>query len=404
MSVINQVLNDIEKRNNTEQGVNIDALEPLEPAPLKRNYLPMVLIVLLVTCIASAWFLLRPTVSQWLEDVPVSISKAELRKLDAEKKSVIAPPVNMDKSGDKNASVPVRKTVKTMPPVTALAAKDNNDEVTKLTAQAITPQSSSTKRQRKKEQPVVKAPIEKAPLPVKRTPTKVVSQPVTVVGKSKPNGNETLSIKTVQLTTQELAQLKLKQGLRFQSNGQLKKSRQYWREALHADSSLHQARELLAASHFGANESISALQILQQGIQYYPKHDSYRLLMAQIYYQLEQLNLALNALNSPYLHAYSSLDNLALAGSLAQQLEVWPQAQLNYQKLNQLVPDNQDWLMGLAISFDAQQNVPQAIQGYFRLLKLPQIDKTLYDYAHERVLYLKSIAHDATQATRDSDG
>ena len=114
--------------------------------------------------------------------------------------------------------------------------------------------------------------------------------------------------------------------------------------------------------------------------------------------------MPLNALNSPYLHAYSSLDNLALAGSLAQQLEVWPQAQLNYQKLHQLEPDNQDWLIGLAISFDAQQNVPQAIQGYLRLLKLPKIDKTLYDYAHERLLYLKSMAHDATQATRDSNG
>ena len=208
----------------------------------------------------------------------------------------------------------------------------------------------------------------------------------------------------MQLTSTELAKLKLKQGLEFQSAGQLKKSRQYWRQALSADDSLHQARELLVASHFGANESTSALQILQLAIDNYPRQDSYRLLMAQIYFQLKQPMLALNALNAPYSHQYSTIDNLALAGSLAQQMEIWPQAQLNYQKLNQLQPDNPNWLLGLAISFDAQHSVQQAANTYLQLIKLPLSDKTVYDYAHERLTYLKSVEQHVNHATRDSNG
>ncbi|PKF56736.1 hypothetical protein CW748_09670 [Alteromonadales bacterium alter-6D02] len=198
-----------------------------------------------------------------------------------------------------------------------------------------------------------------------------------------------LSIKPVQLSEEQLAQLKYQKGLKLQSKGELVEAREAWLKAISIQVDLHQAREQLAASYFGANDVARALAILKQGIVLFPDYEGYRLLGAQIHYQQQQVQLALDMLQQPYLKATASIHALSLAGSLAQQLTLWPQAQQSYQKLVELEPGKAQWLIGLAIALDAQGQTAQALVFYMKLLVIPNLDKSLYDYAVERVKLLQ---------------
>ena len=57
MSVINQVLNDIEKRNNSEQATDIESLEPLVLPESNRKFILLALFAGLVMCAGVALFL-----------------------------------------------------------------------------------------------------------------------------------------------------------------------------------------------------------------------------------------------------------------------------------------------------------------------------------------------------------
>ena len=352
MSVINQVLNDIEQRKRMESAQNVDnytALEVNEP----RSYALLGFGLFCGLCVLGyVWF----TQSQ---DV------------------VLAEPESLAVTPSPISVVPF--AVITAPVMTPQAI-----EVIKPLAPPSKPKPKLV-------------PVAPQPVVVKHTQPKIVDKPsASIPVKAK------LEIKSVQLTAVQLAQLKFNQGLELMAQGLVTQAQSLWQQGLQLQPDNHQARERLALSYFEDNRMKSVFEVLQQGINQYPLAHGLSFLKAKIQLQVNQDKQALATLNRPYRLESASDEMIELAGAIAQQLQVWPQAQLNYSALVKRQPGNHKWLMGLAISLDGQGKSSQAIVRYTQLIGFPGVSQLLSNYAQQRIAILTPSS--TNPQSRDNNG
>ena len=393
MSVINQMLNNIEQREQVIQDTptkKLDVLNVTEPRSFNGLLLSLlVIIILMMVWFNRSWFI-APLDSSEPPKLSLNIDTPVSQVVTQKQPELTVPPVPVP-----SAMVPPRE--QTIQTVDSEKRAQQKTPVIKSTAPKQTiavPILKDISKAIPKEQ-------EKASLSLADT-VQVEKTPNVAAIESTPEPS--FSITPVSLTASELAMLKYQQGRKLQREGQLDLAKTAWRDALQALPSLHKARESLAASYYGANNVTKALNILHQGNKTYSQYDGYRLLIAQIYFQQQQPQLALSSLAQPYLSDKASNEALALAGSLAQQLKRWSQAQRNYQRLNQRQPTNAKWLIGLAISLDAQQQTQKALAAYQSFMAMSGVDKSLYQYAHKRASTLKKLLLEQAQLTREQHG
>lgn len=350
MSVINQMLNDIEQREQSQQDKSTQKLDYLEVDEPRHN--GKWVIAILTVCIIA--------IALW-------VSKDSLMREQT--------PSNPMPVVEPEAEPQLPITEESIAADTILLSKNEAKEETAITAgQELKPVPVVVEQQKLVTDDIV---VKKPPAtPVNKTP---------IVAKQQSH----LSIKPIKLSAPELAKLKYQQGLKQQNKGDLAKAQQSWREALVAQPNLHGARESLAASFYGANQVDNALAILQQGTALYPDYENYRILMAQILFKQQRAKAALEVLDQPHKNKDASNEALALAGAIAQSLMLWPQAQHNYQALYARQPQYGKWLIGLAISLDAQSKQDAAQQHYQEFLRLPNVDSSLSQYAQERLKQIK---------------
>ncbi|WP_435275788.1 tetratricopeptide repeat protein [Psychrobium sp. nBUS_13] len=368
MSVINRVLNDIEQRN--EQEKSAQGYEPVqikEPSSIGQW---LVVLIVLVICFSG--------VSYWLMQQSENEEQASVAEVVVKQKKV--PQDNIPNS-DK--------------PVVTQETKAIAEELVKNEKPSEAEDIRTPKVLGAEAKEVVSAVVQ---IHEKKPKEVVADLPIILEEKSndikartnkEPVKQQKLSITPVKMSTTELAQLKLTQGLKAQKVGEIAKAQEHWQEALTLVPSLHDARVQLAASYFGENNVQKAIALLSYGNKKYETFDGYRLLAAQIYYQSNELDKALLTLSSPYLDSDASTENLTLAASIAQQLKRWPVAMANYQQLVNRQQNNPQWLLGLAIAQDAQQLTPKALQNYQQLLLFTR-DQGIYNYAQQRISALQS--------------
>jgi len=398
MSVINKMLNDIEQREReTEQaaGQKLDVLVVKEPLALKKIALVVLLLLILATLI---WFnkqliwadsvsseTITP-VSQRLDKLPLKVTGSvapTISKMLAPEQPQLPVVNNAIVEATPQLTKVTKKTVniiKEQPqlPVVNNAVVEATPQLTRVTKKTVNIV---------KEQPIVDVvALSSAP----QAQSKNTASQVATSSNSK-QVEPKLTIKAVELTSHELATLKYQQGLKQQKNGQISAARQSWQASLRANSALHVARERLAASFYGANEMNNALAMLELGKQAFPQHEGYRLLMAQIYFSQQQPQQALAVLAKPHLSLSSSNAALELAASIAQHLQLWQQAQLNYLPLHRRQPSEAKWIIGLAISLDGQNKKIAALNKYEQFIMLPNHDDALYQYAKGRIKQLKIL-------------
>lgn len=368
MSVINQVLNDIEQRKKLESAPGVDsysALEVNEP----RSYLLVTVLGLILLCAIGAlgyfWLSKQPVIEQ-------PIVKAQLPDFL---------PIEQVIRQELPVPLPIAQPgVIPSPVVKARRKKPANKKIVEFV------------------QPVILEPS-----PVEKPAAREVEQVIIVKKLSiKAPVNAKLQIKSVTLSNDQLAKLKFNQGLELMEQGLIVEAQKVWQQGLALQPANHEARERLALSYFELDLIKPAFEILQQGITRDKSAHRLSLLKAKIHLQLHQDQLALAALNKPYRFTNTSDEMIELAGAIAQQLQVWPQAQLNYAALVKRQPDNQKWLMGLAISLDGQGKSALAILRYSQIVALPGISQLLSNYAHQRIAFLTPSL--AAPQSRDNNG
>lgn len=379
MSIINKVLNDIEEQSKIEKKPALGSLEPIYIKELDSSkYLYLVIGMLSAVILGLLWWLFSPmelkTNSENKTQASIVAKPSEIQSITAERSSKEVIPKQL--ISKKTALKPIAPKIvapKTIPPES-------------IESKQVTLQKKVVEVADSNDTFFDNTVLDNAE---SKEVEEIVDNEKTVTKKDI-NVKKSLSITPVKMSNIAVANLKLKQGIKAQQNGDIIKAQKMWQEALTIKPDLHDARIQLAASFYGANELSQALSVMSKAVGQFPQYDGYRLMAAQIYYQEKQPEKALSVLNSPFNKIDVATENLVLAGSLAQQLQQWPAAQSNYKVLVNRDINNSQWILGLAIAYDALGEKENAHRYYSRLMSLGNVDQAIREYARKRSSILKT--------------
>ncbi|MCS6260961.1 tetratricopeptide repeat protein [Shewanella baltica] len=179
-----------------------------------------------------------------------------------------------------------------------------------------------------------------------------------------PQAQGQMAITEVKLTPKQLAKKRFTLASEAERDGKLKDAISYYEQTLALEPNMHEARNQLAALHYGQGQLAKASEVLQQGMLLFPQQLDFALLLARVQQAAGQADLALATLaNIPDTHPLARQKWMAQS-DLAQKLGQFSVSEQAYRQLLQKEPQQAKWWMGLAYALDSQQQFPQARQAY----------------------------------------
>ena len=205
---------------------------------------------------------------------------------------------------------------------------------------------------------------------------------------AKPNSNsqnEHFAMTEVVLSNPQLAQKHIAQAAEFERSGQLEQAVSAYVQALQLDSSQHQARKQLAALYYGQGRLLAAADVLEQGIILYPKVADFSLLLARVQQVAGQDEAALATLAGISDTGDLGREKWVQQSEIAQKLGRFDLAETAYRNLTRQEPSQAKWWMGLGFSLDSQTQYRQAISAYKTALTLQGLSTNAAAYISHRL-------------------
>ena len=363
MSVINQMLKDLEQRAPEPGQEPVTIVTPQKPATLK--------IVLISTVILLSLNALGLYIWHLQERVAKSVKLQEHgQQLQALAQKLPVPsPVPSIKHQEQTSPLPTKpdKLLDKNKPTQAMSKKE--DVVHTLPSRTNKNAKSTVKAvesvAKAKVSEVAKDPIEsdivKAPEP---TPAK-------------------MSVSRRQLTSKELIAQKSARAEKALNINEITRAEQLFEEILIIEPKNKQARKKLAALWFGRKSYQQALNLLSQGIAIDKQDGELRLLKARIHLQKGQHEAAYNTLVP--LASFENEEYQVTIANIAQQIEEYSSAVSAYQLLIEMQPYSGRWHLGLAIVYDKTSQFPYAINEYALALTKTDLSASSAKFAQQRM-------------------
>ncbi|MEW6989169.1 tetratricopeptide repeat protein [Colwelliaceae bacterium 6441] len=193
----------------------------------------------------------------------------------------------------------------------------------------------------------------------------------------------TLSISRKQLSASELAAQKVSQAEQALVDNDFSKAEKLFEDVLLVSPEHKTARKQLAALWFGRQLYQAAINLLSQGIQLSPQDSEFRLMKARIYLKQGQVAEAVNTLKA--LPTVKSTEYQALLASNAQQVSEFDVAISAYQRLTSLEPNVARWWLGLAVGYDSNSNFELAKSAYRQALDSNELSENAQQFARQRL-------------------
>lgn len=316
MSVINQVLSDLERRGETAPRQQLMGAIPVRP---ERDF-RVIWIALLVCALAGGGWV-------WQQR-----SRAPVPEL-----VTVPPPALVSTLPIPSSAVPQAGIVE---PVVV------QQEVAQLLAASDVVAVSSVEAQ---------AAVTPPPVRVRSTATaREQSVPVQKIVKSP--------------EPRQLAEDAFRNAGQLARSGQTKEAIEGYTLALSIDPSHAPAREALAATLLGRGQPAEAERVLQEGLALDQKQARFAMLAARLQVEREALPVALATLEKSLPYAEHLPEYHAFIAALLQRQDRHKEAVLHYQVALQRSPDSGVWLMGAAISLQALGHKGEAQEAYGRAL------------------------------------
>jgi len=207
------------------------------------------------------------------------------------------------------------------------------------------------------------------------------SEPVELSLVSHPKSSMTVSRR--QLSPVELVSQKLVSAEKAINSNNISKAESLFEEVLIIKPSHQLARKKLAALWFGRKSYQQAINLLSQGINLDKSDSDLRMLKAQIQLQQRQLSNAYNTLIP--LAGLEQLDYQAMLANIAQQFEAYDSAITAYQLLIKMQPHLGKWPLGLAIVYDKNSQFSIAQQTYKKALSKNDLSRASTEFAQQRM-------------------
>ena len=354
MSVINKMLKDLDNRQQPHKVQNISTLQQ-NAQGTGNSKLPWVIVVLLVF---------------------IGIGFYLYQSLAAETQIVDQPFV---------AKAVTKKTaiIESVPPVKPTEFKLAHNEQPVVDNEA----SKAPQVQAQQTAPISKdIQAEKVVAVVNDTPPKVETKQAAPKPEPKPEPEQSvLEIKEVKLSAAELATKLSKQAQDAELSGNLTLARDNYAKALTLDAAKHDVRKKLAALYYGERNNRAATQLLNDGIQRFPKQSEFKLLLAKIQIKENKPQQAYTTLNSIADTDAIAPEKWIQQGSIAQQQKQYLQAVAAFKKLTVYEPSTARWWLGLGYNLDAAGEYVPAAEAYRKALQLSNLSSASRNYIVSRL-------------------
>ncbi|MBA6389750.1 tetratricopeptide repeat protein [Colwellia sp. BRX10-3] len=386
MSVINQMLKDLDKRQSDQQ----DAANVSVPLLAKSSSTKSVLVIVAIIIVFNVVGILG---WQLYSENKQLKSQAQQEAITLEHKQKL---VNAQSNTVAALNAEAAVEIQTLP-ITSTVIKHVSEEVDDF---AKVPQSA-TIRTNIKDDNTVTSIVNKTSkhkslpsiVPEKHDPVVIVA-PVEVT-KAVVNAeqvNETvpakssLTISRTQLSPQALAANKITEAEQAMERNDIAKAESLFEEVLLVMPEHETARKQLAALWYGKRYYQDAVNLLSQGIALAPKAEEMRLMSARIYYEQGQAREAYKMLR-PVNNSNSSEIQILLA-NVSAELNEHNSAIIAYKKLITLEPDVGRWWLGVAVSLDSLGMFVPARDAYKQSIARNNLSTSAMQFARQRLIEL----------------
>jgi MSHA biogenesis protein MshN len=145
------------------------------------------------------------------------------------------------------------------------------------------------------------------------------------------------------------------------------------------------ARQSLVGLLLEQKRGGDAERLLQAGLQINPQHSGFAMLLARLQVEHGNIAQALDTLQKTLPYAEKQPDYLAFVAALLQRQNRHAEAVAQYQKALQLKPQSGVWQMGLGISLRAEQRNAEAREAFQRALDSNSLNAELQAYVRQQL-------------------
>ncbi|WP_114326199.1 tetratricopeptide repeat protein [Candidatus Colwellia aromaticivorans] len=367
MSVINQMLKDLEQRTPEQGQVAMPVVISHKPSTIK--------IVLISLAVLVSFNLL----GFYIWNLQEQISSSELKI----KEQVQSPVANVSRELPRQLDetlTPDRQTLDRQEPIpeklslpeakAELAIELPQQPIVKEKVNLPEPVSKNIVAIRQQVQPV---PIKPKPI----SPAQVNPIQVKTPTESK------MSVSRRQLTSKELVAQKLVRAEKSIKINDITKAEQLFEEVLIIDPNYKQARKKLAALWFGRKSYQQATNLLSQGISLDRNDAELRQLKARIHLQQGQHKAAYDTLK--VLPTLKQQEYQVMLANVSQQIEQYKSAIQAYKILIDMQAYSGRWHLGLAIVYDKNSQFSLAVTEYALALTKSDLSIASAEFAQQRM-------------------
>jgi MSHA biogenesis protein MshN len=202
------------------------------------------------------------------------------------------------------------------------------------------------------------------------------------------NGPSSMAVTQVVLTPAQRVDKLLLKAENAETEGQFSEAMDTYSQVLSLLPTQAEARKKLAALHYGQGELLQALGLMNQGIALAPNQWEWYLLKAKIQQAQGDAKGALTTLSLVPNESLWAKDKWAAQGDIGQKIADYSLAETAYLSLSALESHKGLWWMGLGYAQDSQQNYQQAVQSYQRALTASGLSQSAQEYIKNRLVQL----------------
>lgn len=391
MSLINQVLSDLEKRgaNAVPAGASIRVV-PMQSNRLKVALLTAALLAL-VFLAANLWLdssqpemsaparalqppVPNPVVVPQPQPVAAIAQEAPQEKNRQEEgtqetATEIAGPAS--RLSLELSSIPLPSTLRTRMPATTTEPRPGSGKAAPPAARAAHETGTSTMRN------TPKAAENKAPAPV--SPASVPAPALSPTPAAPASGVDK------QTSVKQQADNEFRKANGLMQQGRIDEALAGYEAVLRLDAGHDETRLALAGLLLKNKRNADAERVLQDGLNRNPKHSGFAMLLARLQVERNALPLAMDTLQKTLPYASQQADYQAFIAAVLQRQNRHAEAISRYQVVLQLAPNSGVWLMGLGISLQAVQRNDEARTAFKRAIESGNLSTELQDFVNQRL-------------------
>lgn len=225
------------------------------------------------------------------------------------------------------------------------------------------------------------------PLPDSAAPARESEAPPAKTSKSNARAEPppSVSIQLKKITPQQQAENEFRKANLLAQQGVLKEAAAGYEAALHIDPLHVMAREALVAVLLESKQNAEAEKVLQDGLKQNLKQTHFAMLLARLQVERNALPVALDTLEKTLPFADLQADYQAFMAALLQRQNRHKEAITHYQIALQITPNSGLWLMGLGISLQAVERKEDARDAYKRALETHSLSSGLQAFVAQRL-------------------